>query len=176
MKKLLVAVVLFVTAMASAQKGSILLGGNVGYSSEKVGESKLDNFEFSPKVGYQFAEKWTLGVEGSIMNVKSTGSDRTEKYKIGGFLRYSTPLSETFSFYTDLGAGYQNTSVNNAKGMYASLTPALFINMKRGFGLNFSIGGISYDNLDGKNDARQENLGFNFGKTFSIGISKNFAL
>lgn len=176
MKKLLVAAVLFVTAMASAQKGSILLGGNVGYSSEKVGESKLDNFEFSPKVGYQFAEKWTLGVEGSIMNVKSTGSDRTEKYKIGGFLRYSTPLSETFSFYADLGAGYQNTSVNNAKGMYASFDPGLFINMKRGFGLNFSIGGINYDNLDGKNDPRQERLGFNFGKTFNIGISKNFAL
>jgi opacity protein-like surface antigen len=176
MKKLLVAVVLLVTTLASAQKNSVLVGGNVGFSSEKIGDSKLENFEFAPKVGYQFADNWTLGVEGSIMNVKTKGFDSTEKYKIGGFVRYAVPLSDLFAFYTDLGVGYQSTSLNDAKGMYASLTPALFINMKRGFGLNFSIGGINYDNLDGKNDPRQERLGFNFGKTLNIGISKNFGL
>ncbi|MHC0447210.1 outer membrane beta-barrel protein [Flavobacterium sp. 3-218] len=175
MKKLLFAL-LFATTIVSAQKGSILLGGNVGFSSEKIGDSKLENFEFSPKVGYQFAEKWTLGVEGSVMNVKKPGEDSTEKYKIGGFLRYSTPLSDLFSIYADLGAGYQSASLNDAKGMYANLTPALFINMKNGFGLNFSIGGINYDNLDGKNDPRQERLGFDFGKTFKVGVSKNFGL
>ncbi|MBE8727692.1 outer membrane beta-barrel protein [Flavobacterium hungaricum] len=176
MKKLLAGIALLVTTIVSAQKNSILLGGNVGFSSEKIGESKLENFEFSPKVGYQFADKWTIGVEGSIMNTKITGLDKTEKYKIGGFVRYSVPLFNMFSFYADLGAGYQNTSLNNAKGMYASFDPGLFINMKNGFGLNFSIGGINYDNLDGKNDPRQERLGFDFGKTLNIGISKNFAL
>ena len=145
MKKLLVAVVILVTTFASAQKNSILLGGNVGFSSDKIGDSKLENFEFSPKVGYQFSENWTVGVEGSIMNLQTTATDKTEKYKIGSFVRYSTPLSELFAFYVDLGAGYQNTSLNNAKGMYASFDPGLFINMKRGFGLNFSIGGINYD-------------------------------
>ncbi|GAA3779027.1 outer membrane beta-barrel protein [Flavobacterium ginsengiterrae] len=162
--------------MVNAQKNSVLLGGNIGFSSDKDGESKVENFEFSPKVGYQFAEKWTAGVEGSIMNVKTTGEDKTEKYKIGGFVRYSTPFSNLFSFYMDLGAGYQNTSLNNAKGIYAGIDPGLFINMKNGFGLNFSIGGINYNNLDGKNDPRQNNLDFNFGKTLNIGISKNFAL
>jgi hypothetical protein len=175
MKKLLVAVTVLITTIASAQKNSILLGGNVGFSSEKIGDTKLENFEFSPKVGYQFADNWTAGVEGSIINVKAFGPD-TERYKIGGFVRYTVPLSDIFSVFGDLGTGYQNTSLNNAKGMYVNLTPALFINMKRGFGLNFSIGGINYDNLDGKNDARQERFGFDFGKTLKIGISKNFAL
>ena len=176
MKKLLLALMLITATMVNAQKNSVLLGGNIGFSSDKDGESKVENFEFSPKVGYQFAEKWTAGVEGSIMNVKTTGEDKTEKYKIGGFVRYSTPFSNLFSFYMDLGAGYQNTSLNNAKGIYASIDPGLFINMKNGFGLNFSIGGINYNNLDGKNDPRQNNLDFNFGKTLKIGISKNFAL
>ncbi len=176
MKKLLLALMLITATMVNAQKNSVLLGGNIGFSSDKYGESKVENFEFSPKVGYQFAEKWTAGVEGSIMNVKTTGEDKTEKYKIGGFVRYSTPFSNLFSFYMDLGAGYQNTSLNNAKGIYASIDPGLFINMKNGFGLNFSIGGINYNNLDGKNDPRQNNLDFNFGKTLNIGISKNFAL
>ncbi|WP_456314042.1 hypothetical protein [Pseudomonas shirazensis] len=176
MKKFLLGVALLVATISSAQKGSMLVGGNVGFSSEKIGESKSTNFEFSPKVGYQFADHWTAGVEGTIATLDVKGFGKTENYKIGGFVRYSTPLSETFSFYTDLGAGYQNSSLNNAKGMYASVTPALFINMKRGFGLNFSIGGINYDNLDGKNDPRQERFGFDFGKTLNIGISKNFEL
>jgi len=176
MKKLFLFAVLLITAMASAQKNSILLGGNVGFSYDKDGESKVENFEFSPKVGYQFADQWTAGVEGSIMSAKTKGEDTTEKYKIGGFVRYTVPLSEVFSIFGDLGAGYQSTNVNDQKGMYASLTPALFINMKRGFGLNFSIGGINYDNLNGKNDPREEHFGFNFGKTLNIGISKNFGL
>jgi len=127
-------------------------------------------------VGYQFTDNWTAGVEGSVMNVKTAGLEKTERYRIGGFVRYTTPLSETFSFFTDLGAGYQTNSVNDAKGMYVNMTPALFINMKRGFGLNFSIGGVNYDNIDGKNDLRQERFGFDFGKTFKIGVSKNFQL
>ena len=176
MKKLLLCVALVVSAMATAQKGSVLVGGNVGYSSEKIGDAKAESFEFSPRFGYQFSENWTAGVEGAIANVDVKGFGKTENYKIGGFVRYSTPLSETFAFYTDLGAGYQSTSLNDGKGMYASLTPALFINMKKGFGLNFSIGGINYDNMDGKEDPRRENFGFNFGKTLNIGISKNFAL
>lgn len=176
MKKLLLAVALLVVSISNAQKGSMLLGGYVGFASEKIGDSKVENFEFSPKIGYQFAEKWTVGAEGSIMTLKTKGREKSETYKVGGFVRYATPLSELFSVYADLGAGYQNESINNAKGMYASLTPALFINMKRGFGLNFSIGGLNYDNIDSKNTPREERLGFDFGKTFNIGISKNFGL
>ncbi|WP_125722300.1 outer membrane beta-barrel protein [Flavobacterium ustbae] len=176
MKKLLLLVALFVATVSNAQKGSILLGGNVGFSSEKIGENKTESFEFSPKVGYQFAEKWTLGVEGSILNFKESGEEREEAYRIGAFTRYSIPLSDLFSFYADLGAGYQERNIDKTKGVYASLTPALFINMKRGFGLNFSIGGIGYDNLSGKGTSREERLGFNFGKTVNIGISKNFGL
>ncbi|QGK76787.1 porin family protein [Flavobacterium sp. SLB02] len=145
-------------------------------TQEKIGDSKATNFEISPKVGYQFADTWTIGAEGAIGSLDVKGSEKTENYKIGRFVRYSTSFSQLFSFYADLGAGYQNTSLNNAKGMYASFDPGLFINMKRGFGLNFSIGGIKYDNLDGKNDPRQERLGFDFGKTFNIGIPKNFGL
>jgi len=175
MKKLVLCAALIISAMASAQKGSVLLGGNVGFASDKVGDAKTTTFEFNPKVGYQFADKWTAGVEGSIASVDQ-GSGKTEKHKIGGFVRYTQPLSETFSVFADLGAGYQNESVNNAKGMYATLVPNLFINMKNGFGLNFSIGGAGYNNLDGRNDARRESFGFDFGKTFNVGISKNFAL
>ena len=64
-------------------------------------------------------------------------------------MRYSKPLSEIFSVYADLGAGFQNqnnksyindslNTESKADGFYVGVTPALFINMKKGFGLNFS--------------------------------------
>lgn len=176
MKKLLLCAVFAITAITNAQKGSILVGGNVGFSSDKVGNSKSESFEFNPKVGYQFTDNWTVGIEGSIKTIDMDWAEKTENYKIGAFTRYTQPISETFAVFADLGAGYQAETLNSAKGMYINLVPNLFINMKKGFGLNFSIGGIGYNNIDGRNDAKRESFGFDFGKTFNIGISKNFGL
>jgi hypothetical protein len=176
MKKLLLCIALVVSGIATAQKGTILVGGNVGFESEKIGDSKAELFDFSPRFGYQFSENWTAGVDATVGNIKKDNADNSNNQKIGAFVRYTRPLNETFSVFADIGSGYQQKSLNDAKGMYAYITPALFINMNKGFGLNFSIGGLSYDNIDGKNDLRQERIKFNFGKTLNIGISKNFSL
>jgi outer membrane protein assembly factor BamA len=176
MKKLLLCIALVVSTMATAQKGSILVGGNVEYSSDKIGDIKNESFDFSPTFGYQFSENWTAGVNATVGNIKKDNAQNSNNQKIGGFVRYSRPLNETFAVFADIGSGYQQNSINDAKGMYAYITPALFINMNKGFGLNFSIGGLNYDNIDGKNDLRQEHIKFNFGKTLNIGISKNFSL
>jgi hypothetical protein len=176
MKKLLLLVALFVATVSNAQKGALLVGGNIAFTSEKIGDLKSTNFEFAPRVGYQFADNWAAGVEGSIINVDTDGLQKSERYKAGAYFRYTTALTDTFSFYADLAGGYQTNSINDAKGMYASFTPNLSINVKNGIALNFSVGGINYDNIDGHNDARQERFGFDFAKTFSVGISKNFKL
>lgn len=175
MKKLLLCVALVVSTIATAQNGSILVGGNIEYSSDKIGDTRNESFNFSPTFGYQLNENWTTGINATIGSVKMEDT-KSNNQKIGGFIRYAKPLGETFAIYADLGTGYQQNSINDAKGIYVYVAPALFINMKDGFGLNFSIGGINYDNIDGKNDPRQEKFGFNFGKTVNIGISKNFTL
>lgn len=178
-------------SFANAQKGTILVGGNIAYTSEKIDREiesvKNNTFEFSPKVGYQFHDNWTAGVEFSVQSSKTEigeAEGKANNFKTGAFVRYTLPLSETFSFFADLGAGFQNqksknyengllVSDNKVDGFYAGLTPALFINMKKGFGLNFSIGGLGYETLN--YDAADYNkFSFNFGKTFNIGVSKNF--
>lgn len=184
-----------VFGFANAQKGTILVGGNISYNSNKVDRedapAKTDAFAFSPKVGYQFHDNWTAGVEFALVSSKSTlgeGEGKSNDYKIGGFVRYTYPLNETFSVFADLGVGYQNqknksyengalTSTNEGKGIYTGITPALFINMKKGFGLNFSIGGLGYETLNydiSGSDVDSSQFYFNFGKTVNIGISKNF--
>lgn len=194
MKRILVMAALAICSFANAQKGTILVGGNISYASEKYeyqnGEEKTNEFSFSPRVGYQFNDNWTVGGEFTVGSSKEDfdGGDETKNnnFKLGAFLRYSVPLNQTFSVFADFGLGFQNrkvkeydngnlTSKYKADGMYTGVTPALFINMKKGFGLNFSIGGVGYETLSYDNNGPDySNFYFNFGQTFNIGISKNF--
>lgn len=200
MKKMLLILALATISFANAQKGTVLVGGNIGYSSEKIDrkfeEMKSNLFSFSPKVGYQFHDNWTVGAEFGLSSSKSLLSlpnNATEEVeskhntlKVGAFVRYTVPLSETFSVFADLGVGFQNqkdknytngllVSPSKAEGVYAGITPSLFINMKKGFGLNFSIGGLGYETLSfDTSDTDVRRFYFNFGKTINIGVSKNF--
>lgn len=195
MKKMLLILALAVVSFANAQKGTILVGGNVVYNSEKIDREasplKTDAFAFSPKVGYQFHDNWTAGAEFSLESSKNNSGDvegRYTAYKVGAFVRYTMPLNETFSVFADLGAGFKNQKskgyengllsyTHKGNGFYTGITPALFINMKKGFGLNFSIGGLGYETLNydnGIEDIDNRKFSFNFGKTVNIGVSKNF--
>ncbi|AWK04153.1 hypothetical protein HYN56_07865 [Flavobacterium crocinum] len=193
MKKMLLILALSVFGFANAQKGTILVGGNIGYTSTnrefQTGKDKNNQFNFSPRVGYQFNDNWTVGGEFVVASTKieseGVADSKLNNFKAGAFVRYSVPLNETFSVFADLGAGFQNEknklnsaigeSESKADGLYAGLTPALFINMKKGFGLNFSIGGLGYETLSYDNNGPDVNsFYFNFGKTVNIGISKNF--
>ncbi|MDQ6470461.1 outer membrane beta-barrel protein [Flavobacterium sp. LHD-80] len=194
MKKFLVIAALAICSFANAQKGTILVAGNIGYTSEKseyqFSEEKTSTFTFSPKVGYQFNNNWTVGgeISASSSDVDVVGSNRKDNnFRIGAFVRYSVPLSQTFSVFADMGAGFQSEKnkiyANNGKsyvkykgdGTYIGVTPALFINMKKGFGLNFNIGGLGYETLSFDNNGEDySKFFFNFGQTFNIGVSKNF--
>jgi hypothetical protein len=192
MKKMLVVAALAICSFANAQKGTVLVGGNIGYSSETRdfggAETKSNEFSFSPKVGYQFHDNWTVGGEFTVASSKDdqgVNEYKTNSFKAGAFVRYTRPLSQTFAVFADLGAGFQNQTDKNyigsnyskakADGMYIGVTPALFINMQKGFGLNFSIGGLGYETLSYDNNGPDVNkFYFNFGQTFNIGISKNF--
>jgi Outer membrane protein beta-barrel domain len=196
MKKSLLILALTVCSFANAQKGTILVLGNVGYSSQNSngsgGYPDYKSFNFSPKVGYQYNDKWTVGVESNISNSKQTytsGEYKSNNFSVGGFLRYSKPLGTLFSVYADLGTGYQNVertqynggldpflSTTKGKGIYVGVTPALLLNITKSFGLNFNIGGLGYNTLNNttNNGADTKNFNFSFGQAFSIGVSKNF--
>lgn len=193
MKKSFLIVALAFFGITNAQKNTLLVGGNVGFSSEKTEfagglEAKTSSFEFAPTLGYQFSDHWTAGVNSLIGTGKSEfpGDDelKTNEFKIGPFVRYAQSLGGAFAVYGDLGAGYQklksedgSSTTSDANGFYIGFTPALFINFKNSFGLNFSIGGVGYNSLkDSDADIKQNNFDFNFGKTINIGISKNFNL
>lgn len=192
---MLVVLALAMFSFANAQKGSILVMGSIEYNSQNVensgSETKTNTFGFSPKVGYQFHQNWTAGLEAGVGTAKTEFGNTENKintFSLGGFLRYSKPLNQTFSAYADLGVGFQNRKLTNrvgnligtneGDGFYIGVTPAIFINVNKGFGLNFNIGGLGYNtlNYDGNNGNGDnvKNFSFTFGQAFSVGISKNF--
>lgn len=186
MKKLiLLATVVFGLTTMNAQKNSILVGGNVGYNHSKVEQygnsQELDSYSITPYVGYQFTDHWTVAANGSFSK-DDKGNYNNKGTKIGGFVRYNVPFNDTFALNLDAGAGWQrytyysNTSNEyKANGYYIGFTPSLFINFKNSFGLNFSIGGIEYNDLKVKDtNLKGNSLDITFGNAFNIGISKNF--
>jgi len=198
MKKTLLILALAMFSFANAQKGTVLVLGNVGFSSEKINssgnEATQSSFGIFSKVGYQFTDNWTVGVQSSLSfanNVTDSTNGHSNNYGIGAFVRYSKPLSELFTIYTDLGTGfnfdkgtYSNGGLSNftskSSGFGINVSPGLLINIKKGYGLNFGVGGLGYSSnklensnvLNSVEDSKR--FDFNFGQSFNVGISKNF--
>jgi hypothetical protein len=194
MKKILVILALAVASFANAQKGSVLVMGSISYWSQKNsysdGNTTVNNFGFSPKAGYQFADNWTLGGEAafSFQNNGYVNQERKRnEYSAGAFIRYSKSLSDLFLIYADFGTGYtgfketgsydfvdMDDYTNKANGFYAKIAPAVAINIKKGFALNFGFGGLEYYSRNIDNGNKESNFYFNFGQSFTAGVSKNF--
>lgn len=201
MKKVLLIAAIAFASVASAQKGTILVAGNLGFSSDKneagLTTTKTNGFNFSPKVGYQVTDHWTFGIDLSVSSQKNetetttftpfpvvtTTETTTSGLSAGVFARYTKVLSETFNVFADMGAGIQNQKVKTpapfgttsvtSDGFYIGVVPAVFINVKKNFGLNVSFGGLMFDTLDTPGGTNS-GFDFNFGQTVNIGISKNF--
>lgn len=191
-------------SFASAQKGTVLVAGNVGFSSQKINtsesEAKQNIFGISPKVGYQYNDNWTVGIQSSATflngessstnNGSSSADNLSNYYSVGPFVRYAKPLNDTFAVYADLVTSYNfgstrynssiSTSTVKSSGFGIGITPALQINIKKGFGLNFGFGGLGYNSNKttaqntSDNPQKTKIFEFNFGQSFNAGISKNF--
>ncbi|SDF54710.1 outer membrane beta-barrel protein [Epilithonimonas hungarica] len=211
MKKLTIAVAIVSFGLVSAQKNTLLVGGNISYDNttkknySTAGDLKTDNFEFTPTIGYQFADHFTAGVKfgvGSSKNdyyqtifngwdsYESITNIKTNTFTYGVFGRYTMPLNDTFSVFGDLDVLFNNSkstvsatgplaysTTTKSTGFGIGFTPNLFINFKNSFGLNFNVGGISYQSEKIKDsDLKTNTFGFGFGKGVTVGISKNFGL
>jgi len=195
MKKVILAalILLSLAKTTNAQQGSILLYGNLGFSSTSSTEgsntTKGTNFSIMPGVGYQFNDKWTTGLNIGIISNSTTPnggtSSTTSTFNIGPFLRYTKPLSNIFSVYGQLDLGYTSTSyptvdgvsTPSLSGFAASVWPAIAINVNNGFALNFAFGAISYSSnsqtVSGTKNS-SNSFGISFGSGASFGVSKNF--
>jgi zona occludens toxin (predicted ATPase) len=176
MKKLsLIALFALAGLVASAQK-SVLVMGSIGYSSEETEATSHTHsaFEFAPMLGYQFNKSITVGAFANYSKEMHTGSHDMNSTVVGPFVRYTQSLSDIFSVYADTKLGWMS-GTGGKSGWQFGITPAVLVNLKNGFGLNFNFGGVNYQAY-GVNYAQTTDFGLTFGKQASIGISKHFGL
>jgi hypothetical protein len=195
MKRILLAgIIMAGTALtAAAQKGSILLYGDLAFASNKnSAETKYTSFEINPGIGYQFNNNWTAGLDLGLSTNKTTPAGTTptitksNQFNVGPFVRYTQPLVGPFSFFGQLNASYLSgktksetgtiSTESKYDGMAVNVFPAIQVNVKNNFALNFNFGGIGYQTTKNKAAGSKSNssFGLTFGQFMNIGISKNF--
>ena len=182
MKKVFFSVILALTVCgAYAQQNTLLVYGNLGINSTKSADDiKTNTFSFSPAAGYQWNDNWTGGVNVHVASGK-TGSPeiKSSSFGAGPFIRYAYPLSPIFAVYGQLNTNFLSNKVAGVKGkgFEGTLFPAIGVNLKNGFALNFNFGSLSLvtSKMKGASES-STNFGLNFGSGAGFGISKNFGL
>ena len=181
MKKILLsAMFAFAGIAAHAQSNSILVYGNLGINNSKSAtDVKTKNFSFSPAVGYQWNDHWTGGVNLKTESWKSGSPEvKTTSFGAGPFVRYAYPLSDIFAVYGQLNTNFitGKTAGLKSSGFESTLFPAIGVNLKNGFALNFNFGSLGFSSSKVKGQNKSNSFGLNFGSGAGFGISKNFGL
>ena len=144
-----VAVILYFSITSSAQiaKGSILLGGDLGFSTQKTTNSQnadftQSGFTISPSYGKAIRENLFLGGfasynYGKNENSFSPGLQKTNGWGLGMFIRKYHKLGNgAFSFFAQGSAGYayyknynfygpDNSTTEKRNSVYVNIYPGI---------------------------------------------------
>jgi hypothetical protein len=182
MKKIILTALLLTAGfMAQAQKNTLLVYGDLGINSGKsAADVKSTSFRFAPGVGYQFDDNWTAGVNLRTENWKQgTPSVKSNAFGAGPFIRYTYALSDIFAVFGQFNANAVSGKAGGVKynGFQGELFPAIGVNLKNGFALNFNFGSLSLNTSKVKGaSSGSSDFGLHFGSGAGFGISKNFGM
>ena len=119
MMVLLAAVVCFTAAgNASAQDKGLWIGGKLGYWHDKTKGVKTDSFSIAPEVGYDFNQRWSVGVALGFEYLKVKDGDSYNVFTASPYARYKYYNKGILSLFLDGGVGF-------ACGDYEDSRPAL---------------------------------------------------
>lgn len=169
--------VLIKGAAVMAQPNTLLVYGTLTIDSQKIGAATSSSYGFSPAIGYQWNDQWTGGI-----NLNLAGTNYTEKssdVSVGPFIRYTQPLGSLFAIYGQLNTNILSGKSGNIdySGFQGTLFPAIGVNLKNSFALNFTFGSLSFTSQKfGNATDAQTHFHFGFGSGAGFGISKNFGL
>lgn len=136
---------LSVVSYGQLQKGTGMLGGAVGFSSNSNtfdsgngNDSKTNSFTFSPNIGYFVKDNWMVGLntnlywsnqtidfDSDVASQDFSAEISTREVGVEPFVRKYFPLGEQLSFFGQLGAGVNTTIVKtDYQGSGAPANPA----------------------------------------------------
>lgn len=170
MRSTILTLVLFISIAANAQtdKGDWLVGGNIGFRTNK----NSNEFNLSPNAGYFFAKNFAAGANLQMVFEK-VGTIRSSDIGLGPFARYYFGSSNFRPFATThINYLISSTKVNGIKtstnGMnwLLGMGAAAFINQNVAFE---TIAGYNYTKFSGASS----NTGFSLNFGFQVYINKS---
>ena len=188
MKKLLLSLIavsaLAFSTQAQTEKGNLVVGGTVQYTSEKTdGANHADKtLQIIPSVGYFVADNFALGTGIGYQYTKdytTVASVQSGAFVISPFARAYKGVTDQFKFFGQLSVpmSFGNNKVGDANGdnmtktgknntIGVALSPGFAFFPTKKFGIEFAVQGISY------NDNKLENANgdkISGSKDFNIG-------
>ena len=166
-----------------AQPKTILVNGSVAFASTTKGEKKDVGFGLLPAIGYQFDKHWTAGIqfdfEGGKQTTDGVKTSKNTGFGVAPYIRYTWPISSIFAIYLEGKSGFLNKKFEglspNEKRFFINVSPSVYMDIKNGFGLNLSFGGVEYNTMTPVGSTlKTKRLLMDFGQGASFGISKNF--
>ncbi|MCU0327858.1 MAG: outer membrane beta-barrel protein [Chitinophagales bacterium] len=167
------------TLGAMAQKNTIFVSGNYGFSSTTSepsagGTSNTStSYTFAPKIGYHFSDNQAVGVMFGLTGGESGGVSTTSTV-FGAFYRHIFPLGDIFALYGDAGVSYADAQ----KEINVNIKPGVMARLGKGWALTSEFATLGYRSKDNGSTKTSEFgldvMGSNGGFTF--GIQKSFGL
>ena len=156
----------FLSLSSSAQiaKGSVSLGGSVGFGhasqdrNSSPGDGKSNYFNFSPAIGKAIRENLIAGITLNYGKSKSENFEpyvnyTSRNYGAGLFIRRFYPIASHFYFFNQADLGYQYTKSENefsapyynfskSKGISLGIQPGLSYNVTKAFYLEMGFNNL----------------------------------
>lgn len=154
----------FVGANAQTDKGTLLLGGGLGFSSEKEGESSSSTLSISPNIGYFLKDNLAIGAN---IGFTSFGGDaKGSEMQIGPLVRYyAFELGEKAKVFAQASYGFGSSKEGDEEAVGTSswgisVGPAFFLNESVALETTLNYGSTTV-NVDGAEPT--SNFGLNVG-------------
>jgi hypothetical protein len=181
-------------SQAQITKGSVLLGGSIGFyrgeTKTGVNESKTNNLAFHPAVGIAINNNWAIGLTAGFSNyrwktVDAQIHDQKDKQFLSGvFVRRYSPIGKNFYLYGNGQVAYtQNeqsgvhsygySSNFTSKGIALNLAPGIAYALSKRFHVEASLNNLLSVNYAWTTTANtsQTDRTVAKGKTFNVGTN-----
>jgi hypothetical protein len=174
MKKLLLSLVavagLAISTQAQTEKGKILLGGSVGFSTSKADGAKKSDFSFNvaPSAGYFISDNFAIGTGLGYKYEKAVNAGYLHQaFEVAPFGRYYVGISDQFKFFGQLSVpmsfgnikdiddvtGDVGDKVATSTEIGVQLAPGFAFYPTKRIGIELSVAGLGYNNISLKDSA-----------------------
>lgn len=171
MKKVLFAALMTIAVQgvfAQVNKGQWLVGGNVGFSTEKQGDAdanKETTFNFNPNAGYFVIDKLAAGLRVNFYSNKAKDDDKAySNLLIGPFARYYfLPATQNVNIFADAGYafGSAGTDDKNSQSAFSiAAGPAVFLSPNTALEFTLAYQSFKYKDVDDRRNVFGVNVGF----------------